>query len=218
MKKPLFPSFTSGLSKAAFWLLIVYFTSATLLSAFILLRLQVLPTIWVKYSNTGLYFLNYHIFTFLAFVWLLAPFFSSRQQSKIRQLQLSMSFGFLLAALYFTLLFVTILGIVPEYIVLPIPMILVFLIYMIKFKPQKRFSKKAIAPVLAIIMVFSILLPHLTALGCYNNILSQASTISNPEEKATFISQYVYYITAFAPFLKSILEQTVTFENIFWLA
>lgn len=173
-----------------------------------------MPTIWVKYANIGLCFLNYNIIAVLALAWLLAPFFSSKQQSKIRQLQLSISFELLLAVLYLTLFFVTLLGILPEYIVLPIPMILVFLIYLVKFKPQKSFSKKVIAPVLAIIMVLSILLPHLTAFACYNNILSQASAISNPEEKTTFISQYVYDTTAFDfPFLKEYLRANRDFQK-----
>lgn len=207
------PNLTPGLNKVAFLLLILYSTSAVLLSVFIFLRLQVLPASLVKYSNVALYFLNYHIFAFFALAWLLSLFFSSRHQGTIKQILLSLLFGILLVSFYLLLLLVSLFGILPEYVILPIPIVLVFLVYFVK-RPQKRFSKKVIAPVLTVVILLSMLMPHLTAFACYNSILSQASTIGNQDERATFISQAVYYATAFdCPYLKEYLRANRDFQK-----
>jgi len=207
LRKQFVPNLTAGLSKAAFLLLILYAVSAVLLSVFIFLRLQVLPTTWVKYANIALYFLNYHIIAFLALAWLLSPLFSLKQKNLIKQFLLSLSFAAMLVLSYLLLMIVSLFGIVPEYMSLSIPIVLVFLVYLVQHKPQKRPSKKIVAPILAGALAFILLIPHVTAFACYNSILFQASTVSNKDDRATFISKIVYDTTAFdCPFLKEYLR------------
>jgi len=65
------------------------------------------------------------------------------------------------------------------------------------YKPKGRFSHKKVATTLALVLLVSISMPHLTVFVCYNSILTEASSINDEADKAMFISDLICNTTTF---------------------
>jgi hypothetical protein len=200
LKDPLSPSSLFESSRVATRLMKVYFVSSILMSLLIFLRLQILPTPWMVILNAIFYYLTYTVVGIFSLVLLILPFFSYKQKSKIKQVFCLMALTGTLLLTYFLLILPSFFGILPEYVTLPIPVILVFVVYSVRNKPQKVAPKKRATLFFGAALVFALLIPFVTAFGCYGLTLSQATNIKDANSQALFIRNTVAATTFDLPF------------------
>lgn len=75
------------------------------------------------------------------------------------------------------------------------------------YNPKGKSCPKRTAATLVLLLLFSISIPHLTALLSYNTVLRRASSIDSEAEKATFISDFVCNTTYFnCPYFRDYLR------------
>jgi hypothetical protein len=140
-------------------------------------------------ANLAIYSGNYFFLPIIASFWLLIH---SMWHCDLRTKWLFPIVGFFVALFYVVLL-------LPGYIFSWIPVLLMALFDLRWNKPERRFSKKAIATILLI----GILMPNISAFVHYNSILREASTIAQTNDKAIFISSHIYEVNTFTPLFRA---------------
>lgn len=183
------------LSKAICVILVFYFLATISLSISTFFRLQVIPTDLVKFSNILLYYCVYCAIPPVALVFSLLICTNSLRELKTKRTKppALLYLYFLILLCYSIIQFLTQKYVLSEFLYQWIPILLIAIWY----KPKGKFSHKKVATTLALVLLVSISMPHLTVFICYNNILAKASSINNETDKAMFISDLIRNTTTF---------------------
>lgn len=198
VKRHLTSNFSDALSKQAFAISLFSFLVSFMFSLFIILRLQVLSSNWIKYANVVMYFLNYHIVPVAVLTWFLSPLFSKKQTTRIRQICFTLLFFASVVSCYLLFVFVSAIEVLPEYVSFPMLVISIVLVRIGCHKSEKKISRKKFVPLLALILSMSILLPHIATFTCYNTVILQATSLDNPSERAIHVSDTIRVTTTFS--------------------
>lgn len=166
-----------------------YFVVSSLFSLSIFLRLNFAPNDWIKNANVAFYFLTYTGAS-IASVWYMATTLShceKQPETYKRSFRIFLAYLALLSA---ALLPLSGFGLVPEWLFLVVPVFLAFLTYIMLMK-QKRTLSKRLAQFAGLLLVISAFLPIATAFACQNQVLADAASISDSNQKVQVIGSFV---------------------------
>jgi hypothetical protein len=194
-----------GHGEIALGFIVFLVTSSILLSGFIFLRFQSLSIPEFSIGNVVLYFLNYFFVPLAASLW--SVYFLLTMLLTILKSNRHMRSHILLLAIWvlgFIILLLTVTGFLAQYLSLPIPAVLIFLIYLDQHWSSARSLQKVL--ISAIMCIFVIFAPFSTAFIGYNQVLYEATKINDETQQALFVSKFVYNITTNWPTLKGMLR------------
>jgi hypothetical protein len=163
-----------------------------LLALLIFFRINLFYSIWIKRANVLLYYLTYYILPCVAFFFGFLHFHQRDGRKLTNRMLMLIYVEFAVASLAF--LPVALFSGLPEYYLLPLPLILILGGSLVRYRPIKR-PAKIVAPLLAAALVFSFFLPLVTASFSNSLILQKASAIQNKEDQVRFIAQKVLETT-----------------------
>ncbi|HUJ84743.1 MAG TPA: transglutaminase domain-containing protein [Candidatus Acidoferrales bacterium] len=166
-------------------LAVAYFCSSVLLATLITLRLNFTSSVWTDRLNVYVYFFTYYVIPLLTFMWLFMRIHhksDGKMTNKVLFLVCLETFASFMAVVSIFLF-----ASLPEYIILPMPLVIVFAVYLIKYRPAKTWGK-LVAPLLVLMIVASFFLPMAAASIGYDQIIARASGIKNKEDQVRFIA------------------------------
>jgi hypothetical protein len=196
IKKYLQLNFPDALSRQVFSISFFSFLISLILSFFIILRLQILPLDWVKYANVMLYYLNYHAIPVVVLTWLASPLLPGKQVNRKRKVIFTFLFFTLILSCYISIVFLSLVGVVPEYISFPVLVLSAVLIRLSFNQLKGRIPKKSIL-FLTLILLVSFLLPHIAVFSCHRSITLHALSVNDSSERAMQVSDTIRATTTF---------------------
>jgi hypothetical protein len=189
IKKPDLTSYVASIAdlyKTPLGLLALYFVASAILASLILLRLNGVFPYWTIRLNVFAYYLTYYIIPLISLMWLFCRIHLRAGRKLTNKVLLIILVEFLLCT--FSFISVFLFTNLPDYCLLPIPLVILLLAYIVKYKPKKR-NIKLTAPLLVALFVISFFAPLASATIGNIQIIDRASVIQNSEDQVRFISQ-----------------------------
>jgi len=171
-----------------------YLLVSSLLSVFMFLKFQGLSSEGVKYANILFYLLTYAGGSLAAITYLYTAIFENKQNAIQNRPALILLRILLIVCII--LWIVSAWGFLSEYIFQVIPVLFALALY-VALPNYKMSRAKRLKVITSLLMVTTILLPHITAYMCRYNAVSQASSITNPEERTHFLASLVRNISTY---------------------
>ena len=185
-------NWVAALAKTPLGLIVVYYGSSILLTSLILLRFNVLLSVWTVRFNIIAYFISYYVIALLSLMWLFLRFHHKGGKKIANKTLLLVSLETL--GCFTALVSISIIGNLPEYFILPVPLILILAVYIVRYRPARK-SRKLVAPFLVVALVVSILMPIMAASASFDQTLKVASGIPDKTDQVKFISKTVLATT-----------------------
>lgn len=179
-----------------FAVFICLLTSA-LLSFMMFLRLEGLSFVIIKYANILLYFLFYVGGSLGALYYLISASTIPKTQVMSKQPSSILRLTFISTLASLILVVISFSGILPDYILLTIPVLLACTTYIAWLKPREDRIEMKHTSVIVLLLIFSILLPNITVFGIENSVLSQVANINSPTDKVQYVAGFVQNIPTF---------------------